>query len=205
MAGHGHVSSSRDRLLAAAEALLREGGLAAAGIKQVAERGRAPIGSVYHHFPGGKTQLAAEAVEIHGSRARRLLETMFNRDQPVAVRVRTLFTTAAREFDRSGRDRGCAIGAVSLDLSATDHALQAACDDAFHGWIDAIAQHLTWPDPVARRSYAEMVVTTLEGAFVLSRARRNGQPFLTAGDWLASAAEAYAGERAGGRKRRRSP
>jgi len=185
------AASSRDRLLEAAEALLREGGLAAAGIKQVAERGRAPIGSVYHHFPGGKTQLAAEALEIHGHRARRLLETMFDRDQPVAARVRTLFTTAAREFDRSGRDRGCAIGAVSLDLSATDDSLRAACDAAFGGWIDAIAEHLPWPDPATRASYAEMVVTTLEGAFVLSRARRSGTPFITAGEWLATAANAY--------------
>lgn len=190
MPGHRHVSSSRDRLLEAAEALLREGGLAAAGIKQVAARGRAPIGSVYHHFPGGKAQLAAEALEIHGNRARRLLDAMFDRDQPVADRVRTLFTTAAREFDRTGRDRGCAIGAVSLDLGATDEALQTACDDAFHRWIDAIAQHLPWSEAAAR-SYAEMVVTTLEGAFVLSRARRSGTPFLTAGEWLATAADAY--------------
>jgi hypothetical protein len=36
-----------------------------------------------------------------------------------------------------------------------------------------------------------MVVTTLEGAFVLSRARRSGAPFITAGEWLATAADAY--------------
>ena len=183
--------SSRDRLLAAAEALLREGGLAAAGIQQIAARGHAPIGSVYHHFPGGKTQLALEAVELHGERARRLLEAMFDRDQRVADRVRTLFTTAAREFDRSGRDRGCAIGAVTLDLTPADAALRAGCEDAFRTWVETIADYLPWPDPRTRESFAEMVVTTLEGAFVLSRARRNGAPFLVAGEWLAIAADAY--------------
>jgi AcrR family transcriptional regulator len=186
--------SSRDRLLAAAEALLREGGVAAAGIKQVAARGRAPIGSVYHHFPLGKSQLAAEALRIHGDKARRLLETMFERRQPVAERIRTLFRTAARGFDRSGRDRGCAIGAVTLDLTTTDEPLREVCDAAFDGWIDAIAPHLPWRKASVRRSFAEMVVTTLEGAFVLSRARRSGKPFLTAGEWLASAAEARKNE-----------
>ncbi|HUL72878.1 MAG TPA: helix-turn-helix domain-containing protein [Vicinamibacterales bacterium] len=185
------AASSRDRMLDAAEALMREGGLAAAGIKQVAARGRAPIGSVYHHFPRGKAQLAAEALRRHGARARRLLETMFDRDAPVAARVRTLFGSAAREFDRSGRDRGCAIGAVTLDLTGTDEALRAVCQEAFAEWIDAIAERLPWRSRPLRRSFAEMVVTTLEGAFVLSRARRSGKPFLTAGEWLASAADAY--------------
>ena len=184
------AASSRDRLLQATETLLREGGLAAAGIQQIAARGHAPIGSVYHHFPGGKAQLASEALEIHAERARRLLDAMFDRHQPVADRVRTLFATAAREFDRAGRDRGCAIGAVTLDLSAADSALRDACDKAFRSWIDTSADHLPWPDRATRDSFAEMVVTTLEGAFVLSRARRSGAPFLAAGAWLATAADA---------------
>ena len=178
-------------MLEAAEALMREGGFAAAGIKQIAARGRAPIGSVYHHFPRGKAQLAAEALRRHGVRAQRLLEAMFDRDAPVAARVRALFGTAAREFDRSGRDRGCAIGAVTLDLSRTDEALRAVCQEAFAEWIGAIADYLPWRNEAARRSFAEMVVTTLEGAFVLSRARRSGKPFVTAGEWLALAADAF--------------
>lgn len=188
------ASSARDRMLEAAEGLMREGGFAGAGIKQIAARGRAPIGSVYHHFPEGKAQLAAEALERHGAKARRLLETMFEREAPVAARVRALFGTAAREFDRAGRDRGCAIGAVTLDLTAIDEPLRAVCDGAFDTWVDAIAERLPWRSRAARRSFAEMVVTTLEGAFVLSRARRSGRPFLTAGEWLATAAGAYSND-----------
>ncbi len=185
------ATSSRERMLDAAETLMREGGFAVAGIKQIAARGRAPIGSLYHHFPQGKTQLAAEALERHGEKARRLLESMFATREPVAARVRSLFRTAAREFDRSGRDRGCAIGAVTLDLTAGDESLRAVCDGAFDRWIDTIAAHLPWRARAARHAFAEMVVTTLEGAFVLSRARRSGKPFETAGEWLAAAADAY--------------
>ena len=43
-----------------------------AGIHHIVERSRAPIGSVYHHFPGGKTQYATEALRRHGERARAL-------------------------------------------------------------------------------------------------------------------------------------
>jgi AcrR family transcriptional regulator len=181
-------------MLEAAEGLMREGGFKAAGIKQIAARGRAPIGSLYHHFPGGKTQLAIEALQLHGSKARTLIDAMFAGDQPLASRVRTLFRTAARQFDQSGCDRGCAIGAVTLDLASTDEALRRACNEAFSSWVEAIAHHLPWKRESTRRAFAEMVVTTVEGAFVVSRARKSGQPFLTAGEWLAAAAESYSEE-----------
>jgi len=170
---------------------MREGGLNAAGIKQVVARSHAPIGSLYHHFPQGKTQLASEALRLHGEKARALLVGAFAVERPVAARVRALFSTAAVGFDRSGRYKGCAIGAVTLDLAPADQALRAVCQESFEGWVDAIAGHLPWRDHKARRSFAEMVVTTIEGAFILSRAQRSGKPFLTAGEWLARAAESY--------------
>jgi AcrR family transcriptional regulator len=183
--------STRDRMLDATESLLRERGLAGAGIKQVVARGRTPIGSVYHHFPDGKTQLAAAALSRHADKARALLEAMFAPDTPVAARVRTLFHTAARGFDRSGRLKGCAIGTVTLDLGAGDTELRGVCAAAFDDWVDAIARRLPWRTRRVRRSFAEMVVITFEGAFILSRARQSGQPFLTAGEWLAAAADSH--------------
>jgi AcrR family transcriptional regulator len=178
-------------MLDAAEALLRERGLAGAGIKQVVARSRTPIGSVYHHFPEGKTQLAAAALRRHADKARVLLETMFAPDTPVAERVRVLFRTAARGFEQSGRLKSCAIGTVTLDLGSGDGALRDVCAAAFDAWVDTIARRLPWTDRRLRRSFAAMVVTTFEGAFILSRAQQSGRPFLTAGDWLAAAAESH--------------
>ena len=115
MARQSHAT--RERMLAAAETLLRERGLAGAGIQQVVTRSRAPIGSVYHFFPGGKNQLVAEALHIHGEKARALLHRMLaNKAEPLPDRFRTLFRTAADGFDRAGANKSCAIGTVALDL-----------------------------------------------------------------------------------------
>jgi AcrR family transcriptional regulator len=186
--------STRDRMLDATESLLRERGLAGAGIKQIVARSRTPIGSVYHHFPAGKTELAAAALRRHAEKARALLEAKFAPETPVAERVRALFSTAARGFDQSGRHKGCAIGAVTLDLGPGDAALRAVCAEAVDGWVETIARRLPWKSQKLRRSFAEMVVTTFEGAFITSRARQTGQPFTTAGEWLAAAAESHAEE-----------
>ncbi len=188
------IPSTRDRMLDAAESLLRERGLAGAGIKQIVARSRTPIGSVYHHFPEGKTELAAAALHRHAEKARALLETMFAPDTPVAERVRALFSTAARGFDQSGRHKSCAIGTVTLDLAAGDSVLRGVCAEAVDGWVEEIARRLPWKSQKLRRSFAEMVVTTFEGAFIVSRARQTGQPFITAGEWLAAAADSHAKE-----------
>jgi AcrR family transcriptional regulator len=150
---------------------------------------KAPIGSLYHHFPSGKTELASLALERHGEKAGRIIEAAFASDAPVRDRVRHLFRTAAKGFDQSGGHKSCAIGNVTLDLGPTDADIRAICAAAFDNWVARLAKHLPWRSATARRSFAEMVVIAIEGAFVLSRARRSGRPFLTAGEWLAAAAD----------------
>ena len=39
-------------------------------LRDVAERGHAPRGSIYHHFPGGKVELARAAAELEGTTIR---------------------------------------------------------------------------------------------------------------------------------------
>jgi AcrR family transcriptional regulator len=181
---------TRERMIEAAESLMRERGLSGAGIKQVTALSRAPIGSVYHHFPQGKTQIVSEALRIHGEKARRLLEASFATREPLPQRLRTFFRKAADGFDRTGGRKGCAIGAVTLDLGVNDAALRGVCREVFDSWIATIAPQLPWPSDERRLSFAEMIVTALEGAFILGRARESGEPFRIAGEWLAAAAEA---------------
>src|SRR3954453_16773643 len=64
----------RALLLNGARQLLAGKGYAGMELRGVAERGKAPRGSIYHHFPGGKTQLAREAAELEGATIRDLIE-----------------------------------------------------------------------------------------------------------------------------------
>ena len=180
-------------MLDAAETLMREGGLSRAGIKQVVAHGGAPIGSVYHHFPGGKTELASIALERHADKAEQLLASIFESDAPVRERVLALFNKAARGFEQGGRLTGCAIGNVTLDIGLGDVELRDVCAAAFDQWVKVIAACLPWRDAVARRSFAETVVIGFEGAFVLARARQSGEPFRAAGRWPAAAADSMSG------------
>ena len=177
-------------MIQAAETLLRESGLSGAGIKQLVARSGAPVGSVYHFFPGGKTQIVTETLRLHSVKVVTLLEHSFRDGTvPLPARLRALFRRAAKGFDAAGADKSCAIAGVTLDLRASDHSLRQVCDASFNQWVEEIASHLPWPDVAMRRSFATMVVLSLEGAFILARAGKAGEVFTTAGDWLARLAE----------------
>jgi AcrR family transcriptional regulator len=176
--------SPRDRLIAATEAMLRESGMAGTGIKDVVARSGAPIGSLYHYFPNGKTQLVTESLERHAAKFPALVERFFDEKRPPAAAVRALFDNAADVFEEIGADKGCAVGAVSLDLGANDTVLQSACHAAFRDWAGLIEPRLPFSDRETRRSCSVMIIVALEGAFVLSRAAKSGDPFRDAGRWL---------------------
>src|SRR5689334_19956126 len=164
--------------------MVRESGMSGIGIKDVVARGAAPIGSLYHYFPGGKTQLVAESLRNHAEKLPRLVERFFDGKRTMENAVHEFFSAAADGFEEAGGTKGCAIGAVTLDLAPTDVELTRICRDAFGDWVDAIAKRLPFSDARTRRSFAVTIVAALEGAFVLSRASQDGQPFRDAGKSL---------------------
>jgi AcrR family transcriptional regulator len=184
--------SPRERLLLTTETMLRESGMAGTGIKEVVARSGSPIGSLYHYFPGGKTQLVIEALERHAERFPRLAARFLDGRKSAATSLREWFDTAADEFEARGAHRGCAVGAVALDVSPTDHEIRRACEVAFDDWTSKIADRLPLRTERDRRSFATTTVAAFEGAFVLSRAMKSGDPFRHAGRWLSLALLAQA-------------
>ena len=57
---------TRQRILYASAELFGRRGYSGTGLKQISEASRAPFGSLYHHFPGGKEELGDEVVRQAG-------------------------------------------------------------------------------------------------------------------------------------------
>lgn len=179
-------SSARARLLDATEDMLREVGMSGAGIKEIVARSAAPIGSLYHYFPGGKTQLVSESLRMHAVKIQRLMKHFFDEKRTAAEALLALFNTAAEGFERGGATKGCALGAVTLDLTPLDKEIRDVCHQAFDDWIAKIAPQLPFSDKRSQRLFAVVVVATLEGAFILARATRSGEPFRQVGKVLSA-------------------
>ncbi len=179
-------TGSRTRMLEATIELLRSGGLSAAGINDIVRASDAPKGSVYHHFPGGKLQIAGEALEAYGERVRGFIGQALARREAAPDKVRALFDAFARRAAEGGFQRSCAVGTVSLDLDELSLPLRVVLGDALGIWKAEIAGHFDLGSPARTQAFAGLLLTAIEGAYVRCRAEASPQPFREAGEWLAT-------------------
>jgi TetR/AcrR family transcriptional regulator, lmrAB and yxaGH operons repressor len=181
---------SRERMIEAAIALMRQSGLSGAGINEVVRESGAPKGSVYHFFPDGKLQLATEALAVHAERVQAfMVQALTSRRRP-ADRVKALFDAFARRIEEAEFRRSCPVGAVCLDLDPGIEHLQPMLGAMFSAWIDLVARHVDLGDARRSKSFAGLVLTAIEGAYVRCRAERSSRAFKEAGGWLSELAAA---------------
>jgi len=185
----------RQRLLDGAGRLLAEKGYAGMELRDVAERGKAPRGSIYHHFPGGKAQLAAEAAELDGVRIRQKIE------RSIAERgLKPTLASFGEVFRQRASDHpeliGCPVAAAAL-ARPEDPALAAAATAAFQSWERVIAAALEGEgiEPALAATFAAVVVSTIEGALVRTRAAGDHAPLDAAIDGLGQALDALLASR----------
>jgi AcrR family transcriptional regulator len=179
----------RERLLAGARRLLAEKGYAGMELRDVAERGDAPRGSIYHHFPGGKSQLAAAAAALEGEEIRAAIErSLAERGLGETL---TMFGEVFRRRVRDHPERlGCPVAAAAL-ARPEDPALATAATAAFRGWEEPIAAALEEEGVEGRdaAAFAGLVVSTIEGALIRARAAGDDAPLDSAVSGLHRALE----------------
>ncbi len=175
-AASGGSRNGRMRLLNGARRLLAEKGYAGMELRDVAAVGKAPRGSIYHHFPGGKRQLAAEAAALEGSEIRATIERSLaeNGLKKTLARFGEIFRR--RVADHPER-LGCPVAAAAL-ARPEDPTLAAAATAAFQSWERPIAAALEAEGVEAEEAatFAGLVVSTVEGALIRARAAADPAP-----------------------------
>jgi Bacterial regulatory proteins, tetR family len=87
--------STRETILTATAELMRRKGYGAVGMKDIVAAGGVPIGSLYHHFPGGKVQIAREALIMSGIAYGMLIPTLMDPYDDLGEAIEAAFTEAA--------------------------------------------------------------------------------------------------------------
>ena len=165
--------------------LLRERGYTGTGFREVIELTGAPRGSIYHHFPGGKAQLAQEAVEYAGGLASEVMATTLEEGDPVGT-LRAFVAIWVQGFERSGGRAGCPVMAVAVEAHDDAPELLDAASGEFERWQAAFAASIRKAGVGRARAtrLAALVVAGVEGGIALSRARRDAQPLLDVAEEL---------------------
>jgi AcrR family transcriptional regulator len=178
------AGDTKERILESSGELFRRQGYMGTGVKQILAEAGAPFGSLYHHFPGGKAELGAEAVRRSGFLYGLLLGEFAGPEVELARGIRDFFAGAAATLVETDYADACPIATVALETSSTDEELRQACADVFSAWIEGGTERFAMegiPRDRARVLVIQMLAA-LEGAFVLSRALRSTEPVELAGE-----------------------
>ena len=173
------VSSPRERMVVSAALLIRERGAQATAISDVLKHSRAPRGSAYHYFPGGRMQLLEEATDYAGAYIAGKISTA---DSAVEL-LDDLTDMYRRQLIRSDYRAGCPIVAVTVEAGDPDNPERTTkvierAAAAFALWTDLISRQLV-SEGVATphaEELAMLVTTSIEGAIIVARASRDVKP-----------------------------
>jgi TetR/AcrR family transcriptional repressor of lmrAB and yxaGH operons len=165
----------RDRMIAGAMALLARRGLSGASFSDVLSATGAPRGSLYHHFPNGKGELVAAAIERAGLVLSEAMAPVAGGSaEAVVERFLAIWRTV---LTRSDCEAGCAVMAVAAAPESPDMLAQAA--GVFRAWNRQLTDLLGrgGMPAVEASGFAVMMIASVEGAVALSRAERSLEPF----------------------------
>lgn len=166
---------TRARILRTAADLFQRQGYGATGLNQVLAESGAPKGSLYFHFPQGKEQLAAEALSLAGGEMGvRMADAVGAAGGPedAVVRLGELLARGLRDSDF--RD-GCPVATVALEQAGDAGPIRDACRQTYDVWLTGIAERLRgWgADDAEAAELAELAMSSLQGALLLARVRRD--------------------------------
>jgi len=163
-------------------ALLQRQGLTGTGVKQILAEAHAPFSSLYHHFPGGKDELARAAIGDAGARYQRIVEAVWDEAPDVISSVAAVFDAAARTLEETDFAVACPIATVALEVASTNERLRLATAEVFDSWIAACTGRLEAASISAddARLLALTLMSLLEGAFMLSQAMKSTEPMRAA-------------------------
>ncbi len=173
---HTKRGSTRINMLVGAAEVLRERGAAGVTIDEVLQRSGAPRGSVYYHFPEGRSQIVYEALQLAGESITELIDEAATKGGAHLVqRFVEFWDHVLADSDFTA---GCPVVAAAIGCSEGGPQLTSVAGAIFGHWRDALTRAFE-ADGCGQAEAASLAITciaALEGAVVLCRASRDLEP-----------------------------
>lgn len=169
--------SAKDRIILIAAEKFRSKGYHGVGLTEILDAAAVPKGSLYHHFPNGKADVALAAADLASREMIRIIDDAFMSAESVTDGVTTLCFKLAKLFDLFERRDGCPVSTVLFD--APDNLIfREKANSIFDAWIECLAVHAQrfGKSETEALDLGEFTLVALEGAWILARARRSSEP-----------------------------
>ena len=176
--GYAKSEDTKRKLLSTTSRLLRSQGYAATGISQVLAESGVPKGSLYHHFPDGKSELATAAVDFSNSFIADQLEALVAASADAASAFEAFCDFYSQSLIQTNFEKGCPIATITLEAASEVPAIQQRCDEGFEMIENIFRRELVaeGAGPTRAASLVTLALSAVEGALILCRAKQDVQP-----------------------------
>ncbi|KFJ92388.1 TetR/AcrR family transcriptional regulator [Ectopseudomonas oleovorans] len=170
------TKTTPDKLIDTMIDALQRKGLHGVGLNELLAAADVPKGSLYHHFPNGKTELAVAAIERVGQRAEQAFAALFQRQSDPLDALTTWLQSALGQLQESAFERGCPLATVALESAPQDHEIRAALANAFAAIRQALQQQLQRHGYAQPEGLAALFVALYEGGLLQARVAGSSEP-----------------------------
>jgi len=163
-------------MVVSAALLLGSRGAGGTSLSDVLERSRAPRGSIYHHFPGGKRELIQDAIRWTSEQVLRYQRRCTAR---TPADVLEHFVDFFRQSMISSRcESGCPVAGVIIDTYGSADPLKRTGRSSFRSWVRLLTKQLEEAGTPHTRAQTLglMTLASVEGALILCRAEGSVRP-----------------------------
>jgi TetR/AcrR family transcriptional repressor of lmrAB and yxaGH operons len=173
--------TDRDAVMDAAMNLFRVKGYHHTSMADIAEACGLLKGSVYHYFSGKKDMALAVLDGLIDEARRNLFAPAKDASIPAGERLGLLVSAVEGYF--VGREGGCLMGNLALELGNADADFANRIRTYFNDWKDALAVVLAEEHGMARaEELAEDAIARAQGAIMMMGLYRNDAVFRRAGE-----------------------
>lgn len=178
-------SDAKNKMIKTALLLFREKGYHGVGLAEILEQSGAPKGSFYHHFPGGKQELALAVLDAANRFMLRLIDNAFENAGTIEAAVDAVIDDIVELAASEKFSLGCPVTSFSVELTREDGEIRKRADTVLRGWVQRMVEQLEpfSPDQDELKRYTEVfraVLTTIEGGWIVSQIQKSAEPLLIA-------------------------
>ena len=169
---------TRTRLVNSMQRSLQRNGLHGTGLTELLTLAKAPKGSLYYHFPGGKEELALAAIEQTADQLERFFTRLFAEHADPLDAIAHWIESALRRIEASEFSLGCPLAATALDSSPDDVDLRLAVNRSFNRILEQFAAYISSAGHPTDYSadLAALIFSSYEGGLIMARAAGDTLP-----------------------------
>lgn len=131
--------------------------------------------SLYHHFPGGKEQMAAAVLAYIDQWIEQYIFSALHSSQPASDRLAAMIQSIEQFYE--GGKAPCILAVMSL--GEADNLFHQQLEKSLRQWLEELTQLVesTGVNPETARIRAEDIMMLIQGALVVARVTKDTQPF----------------------------